>query len=187
MLVNRSSSDENKTINDFSFSRDKRIHARCYIGNIIIFIIRERLKKKKNLSSFREILFFFLRGRVKYFLSHNATFIYRFIPPFISQLWLLAQGVNVNYNKPRGYISRLKISLVFALNYLETVNFIISSLRETFVLARVGNRKLFLQYCGRCTYYLRRSWNRAKMPLNGHLRKPKTLLSPTVSLSCFTR
>ena len=117
MLVNRSSSDENKTINDFSFSRDKRIHARCYIGNIIIFIIR-----------------------VKYFLSHNATFIYRFIPPFISQLWLLAQGVNVNYNKPRGYISRLKISLVFALNYLETVNFIISSLRETFVLARVGNR-----------------------------------------------
>lgn len=140
MLVNRSSSDENKTINDFSFSRDKRIHARCYIGNIIIFIIRERLKKKKNLSSFREILFFFLRGRVKYFLSHNATFIYRFIPPFISQLWLLAQGVNVNYNKPRGYISRLKISLVFALNYLETVNFIISSLRETFVLARVGNR-----------------------------------------------
>lgn len=59
MLVNRSSSDENKTINDFSFSRDKRIHARCYIGNIIIFIIRERLKKKKNLSSFREILFFF--------------------------------------------------------------------------------------------------------------------------------
>lgn len=140
MLVNRSSSDENKTINDFSFSRDKRIHARCYIGNIIIFIIRERLKKKKNLSSFREILFFFLRGRVKYFLSHNATFIYRFIPPFISQLWLLAQGVNVNYNKPRGYMSRLKISLVFALNYLETVNFIISSLRETFVLARVGNR-----------------------------------------------
>lgn len=84
-------------------------------------------------------------------------------------------------------MSRLKISLVFALNYLETVNFIISSLRETFVLARVGNRKLFLQYCGRCTYYLRRSWNRAKMPLNGHLRKPKTLLSPTVSLSCFTR
>lgn len=85
-------------------------------------------------------MFFFLRGRVKYFLSHNATFIYRFIPPFISQLWLLAQGVNVNYNKPRGYMSRLKISLVFALNYLETVNFIISSLRETFVLARVGNR-----------------------------------------------
>lgn len=37
-------------------------------------------------------------------------------------------------------MSRLKISLVFALNYLETVNFIISSLRETFVLARVGNR-----------------------------------------------
>lgn len=99
------------------------------------------VKKKEKIYPLSEkYCFFFLRGRVKYFLSHNATFIYRFIPPFISQLWLLAQGVNVNYNKPRGYISRLKISLVFALNYLETVNFIISSLRETFVLARVGNR-----------------------------------------------
>lgn len=99
------------------------------------------VKKKKKIYPLSEkYCFFFLRGRVKYFLSHNATFIYRFIPPFISQLWLLAQGVNVNYNKPRGYMSRLKISLVFALNYLETVNFIISSLRETFVLARVGNR-----------------------------------------------
>lgn len=98
------------------------------------------VKKKKKFILFPRNIVFFLRGRVKYFLSHNATFIYRFIPPFISQLWLLAQGVNVNYNKPRGYMSRLKISLVFALNYLETVNFIISSLRETFVLARVGNR-----------------------------------------------
>lgn len=59
MLVNRSSSDENKTINDFSFSRDKRIHARCYIGNIIIFIIRERLKKKKKIYPLSEKYCFF--------------------------------------------------------------------------------------------------------------------------------
>lgn len=50
-------------------------------------------------------------------------------------------------------------------------------MKRSFVLARVGNRNFssLSQHCGRCTYYLRRSWKRAKMPLNGHLRKPKTL------------
>lgn len=125
------------------------------------------------------------------FFLHNATFIYRLFLIFLnSDYW--QQGLILIAITGKGGssedLSWLKISPVFALNYLatlETVNFIISSLRETLVLARVGNRNFssLSQYCGRCTYCLRRSWKRAKMPLNGHLRKPKTLLSPTVSLS----
>lgn len=126
-----------------------------------------------------------LHGRVKYFFyitQHLSILCFSYFSTLI-----IGTRVNINCREPED-ISWLKISPVFALNYLgtlETVNFIISSLRETFVLARVGNRNFssLSQYCGRCTYYLRRSWKRAKMPLNGHLRKPKTLLSPTVSLS----
>lgn len=124
------------------------------------------------------------------FFLHNATFIYRLFLIFLnSDYW--QQGLILIAITGKGGSSEdlsWLISPVFALNYLatlETVNFIISSLRETLVLARVGNRNFssLSQYCGRCTYCLRRSWNRAKMSLNGHLRKPKTLLSPTVSLS----
>lgn len=119
-----------------------------------------------------------LHGRVKYFFyitQHLSILCFSYFSTLI-----IGTRININYREPED-ISWLKISPVFALNYLgtlETVNFIISSLRETFVLARVGNRNFssLSQYCGRCTYYLRRSWKRAKMPLNGHLRKPKNAL-----------
>ena len=39
------------------------------------------------------------------------------------------------------------------------------------------------RHCGRCTYYLRGSWKRGKMPLNEHLRKSKTLSQRLIIVS----
>ena len=92
MLVNRSSSDENKTINDFSFSRDKRIHARCYIGNIIIFIIRERLKKKKFILFPRNIVFFFTWTRQIFSFAQRDIYLSFYSSFYFSTLVIGTRG-----------------------------------------------------------------------------------------------